>query len=333
MAESQKVRVGIIGAGGIAQVSHIPCLRVVPGVDIVAICDSDIARAASVADRFGVREWFEDPVTLINEAQPDCVVISTPTISHLPLSQTALENGVDVMVEKPFARNSKEAARIVELAEKNHRILMVGMNHRFREDTALLKEALEDEALGELYAVNSAWLKRLGVWGRPYWFTDPNLAGGGVLLDLGLQMVDLVLYLLDYPAVVEARCSTSNKLLGLDVEDSASVFLRFEDDVAFLLEVSWANCYTKDRAYTFFSASQGSAFLNPLRLNRRERDRVFAESTPILTDEVELYRRSFQMEMIHFIECVRKREEPVSSGREALLSLRVIDRLYESAGH
>lgn len=332
MPKKDKVRAGLIGVGGIAQVSHIPNLKAVDGVELVAVSDADVGRAISVAERYQIPNWYEDPEAMFKDCDIDCVLITTPTISHLPLCQLAFESKVDVMVEKPFARNSKEASRIVQLAEDNDRVLMVGMNHRFREDSAHLKEMLDNELLGDVLTIRAGWLKRLGVWGRPYWFTDPKLAGGGVLMDLGLQMIDLALFMLDFPTVVEANCGISHKLLGLEVEDSASVFLKFDNETTLLMDVSWANCDTQDVAYTYFSGSQGSVSLNPLRTIRRNKNRIIQERSPVTADAVELYRRSFQAEIIHFIDSVTDRSEPLSSGREGLAVIEVIDRLYESAG-
>jgi len=326
------IRIGFIGAGGMAQVSHIPNLRATPDVVLAAICDENIARAASIAERYHIETWSDDPEEMLKQTPLDCVIITTPTITHLPLCQLALESGVDVMVEKPFARSGEEAWRMVRSAEENQRLVMAGMNHRFREDVLMLKETLEREELGEIYMIASGWLRRLGVWGRPYWFTDKNLAGGGVLMDLGLQMIDMALWMMDFPAVVESACGCSHKLLELDVEDSATVFMRFDNEATFLLEVSWANCAVRDIAYTFFSGSQGRAALNPLRLNRRQKDRVVAETPPQLGDDVELYRRSYMAEARHFIDCVRERTQPLSSGVEAAQVLQVVDQLYRSAG-
>lgn len=346
------IKVGIIGAGGIAQVSHIPNLMMEPSARLVAICDSDSRRAALVAERFGLSTgkgsvhggWYDEPEMMLKNEPLDCVIISTPTISHLPMCQLAFEHGVDVMVEKPFARNAAEARRIVEISEETGQLLMVAMNHRFRDDTLRLKELLDLETLGELSSVHSGWLKRLGVWTRPHWFTDRKLAGGGVLLDLGLQMIDLILYLLNFPQVVEVSCGISDKVLELDVEDTASVFIRFDDGVTFLLAVSWANYDTEDIAYTYFSGEEGGASLNPLRVTRRQRDRVISLREPGLEDGVALYRHSFQRELSHFIKSVQQRTqlepaEPdhpnhpaLSSGRQAIAVMDVIDRLYQSAG-
>ena len=332
MAPKRKIRVGVIGAGGISQVAHIPNLDAEPAAYPVAVCDTDAGRAASVADRFSIPHWYDEPERMFNSIEMDCVVITTPTITHLPLCQLAFECGVDVMVEKPFARTVEEGLRIVDAAEKSGQIMMIAMNHRFRDDTDHLKNLIDSGELGDILMVRAGWMRRLGVWGRPYWFTDPKLAGGGVMFDLGLQMIDMVFYLLNFPTVVEAVGGISHKVLELEVEDSASAFIRFADDVTFTLGVSWANIYREDVAYTYFSGSQGGASLNPLRLTRRQGDRLLELTPPGLGDQVDLYHRSFRLEIAHFIDCVRRRAEPLSTGREALAVLKVVEQLYQSSG-
>jgi predicted dehydrogenase len=332
MTPKRKTRAGIIGAGGISQVAHIPNLSTEEGVEIVALSDIDPTRAAMVAKRFRIPKWYDEPEEMLRRTELDCVFITTPTISHLPLCRFALESGADVFVEKPFARNVSEARQIVETAEREKRIVMVAMNHRFREDSAHLKKLVQNGELGDILTIRSGWLKRLGVWGRPYWFTDPKLAGGGALMDLGLQMIDLALFIVSFIPMVEAVGSHSNKILGLQVEDTASAFIRLADDIAFQLDVSWANCAQEDIAYTIFTGSQGSASLNPLRLVRRQRDRVMNMTPPGLGNQIQLYRQSFRTEISHFINCVQRRTTPLSNGREAVAVLEVIERLYKSAG-
>lgn len=326
------VKIGIIGASGICQVSHIPNLKLDPTVEVAAICDSDPGRASVVANRYNIPVWYEQSERMFRKEKLDGVIISTPTIAHLPLCQIAFENGVDVMIEKPFARNAVEAQKIVETAQKNKQMLMVAMNHRFRDDTLMLKEILEQSDLGELSSIRSGWLKRLGIWSRPNWFTDQKLSGGGVLMDLGIQMIDLIMFLLNFPQVIEAHCGTSNKVLGQEVEDNASCFIRFDNDSTFLLEVGWANCDVKDVAFTFISCSQGGAFLNPLRITRRQKDKIISLRDQVAYDEVQLYKQSFKRELDHFIECVKERKQPLSTGEEAVAVISVIDRLYKSAG-
>ncbi|MCF7810666.1 Gfo/Idh/MocA family oxidoreductase [bacterium] len=331
MGNSNKVRVGIIGAGGISQVSHIPNIISEPSAELVALCDTDAGRVAAVAERFGISTWYDQPEDMLKREKLDGIILTTPTITHLPLAQMILESGIDLMVEKPLARNVNEAKKIVETAEKTGRVLLVAMNHRFREDTDHLKNLIQEGELGEIQMVRAGWLRRLGVWGRPYWFTDPKLAGGGVLMDLGLQMIDLVFYLLGFPAVVETVGSASNATLELEVEDTASAFIRLSDETSFTLGVSWANCSREDIAYTYISGSKGAASLNPLRLTRRRGNRVIETTPPGLEDISELYRESYRFEVAHFIDCIEGESKPLATGREAIATLEVLEKLYQSA--
>jgi len=330
--DSKKVRLGIIGAGGISQVAHIPNILGTRSAELVAICDSDAGRAAGVAERFGLPVWFDEPEALFRHAALDGVLITTPTISHVALAQLAFESGVDVMIEKPFARTTTEARAIVEYAERSGRLVIPAMNHRFRSDTIHLRRVLAKKELGELTMIRAGWLRQLGVWGRPYWFSDQKLSGGGVLMDLGIQMIDLVFFLTGFPVVIEVVGSINDKALALDVEDTATAFIRLEDESVFQLEVSWANCDDHDKAYTWFSGTRGAAALNPLRLSRRQKDAIEHIDLPNFGDDVRLYRNSFQTEIAHFVECIKKRQKPLATGQEAVKVMEVVEAIYHSAG-
>lgn len=332
MSETKKLRLGIIGAGGISQVTHIPNLLAEKSVELVAISDNNTGRAIAVAERFGIPVWFDDPEQMLRQVSLDGVIISTPTISHPALARMALESGVDVMLEKPFARTVAEGKTIVEAAEKSKQLLMVAMNHRFRPDSLHLREVISKGEIGALTMVRAGWLRQLGVWGRPMWFSDQRLAGGGVLMDLGMQMLDLVCFLTDFPSVIEVTGSIDHRALDLEVEDTATAYVRFANNMVVQLEVSWANCDDHDKAYTWCSGTRGAAALNPLRISRRLRDKVETLKLPGFGDPVKLYRNSFRFEIAHFIRCIRTREQPGSSGREALAVLEIIEKVYKSAG-
>lgn len=332
MPESKKVRLGVIGAGGISQVSHIPNILAEKSADLVAVCDSDPARASGVSERFGIPVWFDQPEELFRHTALDGVVIATPTISHVALTRLAFENGVDVMIEKPFARTTAEGRAIVEAAAKFERLIIPAMNHRFRADVIHLRRVLARQELGDLTMIRAGWLKQLGVWGRPLWFTDRRLSGGGVLMDLGLQMIDLVLFLTGFPTPIETFGAVSDRALDLGVEDTATGFIRFEEEFVLQLEVSWANCDDHDKAYTWFSGTHGAAALNPIRLSRRQKDAIEHLHLPNFGDEVKLYRNSFRTEIAHFIECIRKRQQPLSTGVEAVAALEIVEKIYRSAG-
>jgi predicted dehydrogenase len=332
VAEGKKIRLGVIGAGGISQLSHIPNIMAERSAELVAICDTNPGRAAAVAERSGAVVWFDDAEQMFRQTALDGVVISSPTITHPALARLAMENGVDVLLEKPFARTLAEGRSIVESAEKNKRLLMTAMNHRFRPDSLHLRQVIKKREIGDITMIRAGWLRQLGVWGRPMWFSDARLAGGGVLMDLGLQMIDLVLFLTGFPSAIEVYGAADSRTLGLDVEDTASGFIRLSNNAIFLLEVSWANCDDHDKAYTWFSGTHGAAAMNPLRISKRQKETILKEKLPSFGDPGKLYKQSFRLEIAHFVDCIKTRQKPLSSGNEALAVLEIIEKLYRTAG-
>jgi predicted dehydrogenase len=145
----EKLRFGVVGAGWVAQVFHLPILTKLDEVDVVAVCDRDKARSTTVAERFGISRSYTDYELMFQKEELQAVIVSTPTDLHKPIAIAALESGRDVFVEKPIARFYEEAVSIAESAKKNKRHIMVGMNNRFRPDTMILKSFIENGELGQ----------------------------------------------------------------------------------------------------------------------------------------------------------------------------------------
>ena len=131
---SDATRIGIIGAGAITQVAHLPALSRMRGVDVAAICDSDRAKARSVADRFGVPDTATDIEDLLEVDEIDAVIVATPNHLHEPHVLSALAAGKDVLCERPVALSSRGVERILTAANRYGRKVIVGNNHRFRTD-------------------------------------------------------------------------------------------------------------------------------------------------------------------------------------------------------
>ena len=206
----EKARIGIVGLGSITQTFHLPILSKFTDAEIVAVCDVDRAKAQFVADKFKVRRYynsFEKMLTI--EQDLDGIDICTPTILHKDMAIAALEEKNNILVEKPLARTSAEAEEITTAAKKYHKILMVGMNNRFRPDAMILKSFIEDKALGKLFYAKAGWFKKLNA--ESAWLTKKTQSGGGVVLDLGIVMLDLAFWMMGFPEVQEVIC---NKLFA-----------------------------------------------------------------------------------------------------------------------
>ncbi|MGD0037380.1 MAG: Gfo/Idh/MocA family oxidoreductase [Bacteroidota bacterium] len=202
----EKARIGIVGLGSIAQTIHLPILSKFPDVEIVAVCDLDRAKAQFVADKFKIRRYYNNfEKMLAIEQDLDGIDICTPTILHKDMAIAALAEKNNVLIEKPLARTAIEAEEIAASAKKYHQTLMVGMNNRFRPDAMILKSFVEDKALGKLFYAKAGWFKKLNA--ESAWLTKKTQSGGGVVLDLGIVMLDLAFWMMGFPEVREVSAT------------------------------------------------------------------------------------------------------------------------------
>ena len=331
MAETHHpIRVGVIGLGGIAQVVHLPILKQLSGVEVKAVCDLDMQKAGAIATRFEVPLFFRDPAAVFALEDIDAVMVLTPTHAHMALATAALKARKHVLVEKPIARSVTEAKRMVSAAEDAKRFLMVAMNHRYRPDSILLKKLIEAGELGDIYKIRAGWLKKKGKWTRPRWLADPKISGGGVLMDLGIQMLDLCLWLVSNYDVRSIKGIAHNLMIHARAEDTASAYMTLGGNVAFSLEVSWAIPSNRTEAFTHFYGTEGTATLNPLTLTKLTMNEAVEVDTLQSYTPSELYQKSFEQELEYFMECIRNGSPPLSSGEEALKVMEIIETFYRS---
>lgn len=133
----------MVGAGNIAQNIHLPLLAKMPNVKLLALCDKNLSKAKLIAEKYGIPHVCRNVEELERFEGIRAVDICTSTDAHFEAAMACLDMGYDVLVEKPLARTKKEAEQLVTASEKNDRKLMVGMNHRFRPDTALMKNYID----------------------------------------------------------------------------------------------------------------------------------------------------------------------------------------------
>src|SRR3954466_15400565 len=192
---SERLKIGIVGGGAITQVAHLPALKKMKGVDIQAICDIDLPKAQALADRFGVKDAFDDIEELLRYEELDAVVICSPTHLHESHIQAALSANLHVLMEKPLAMSATSAQRILKAVEKRDRVVMVGMNHRYRPDVQIVRSFIQSGELGTIESVRGSW--HVFRPGRTHlgWRQRRDESGGGAMLDLGLSILDLGLWL------------------------------------------------------------------------------------------------------------------------------------------
>jgi predicted dehydrogenase len=253
----------------------------------------------------------------------------------------AFEAGKHVICEKPLAMNPDEGAAMVAAAKKAGKLFMTGFNNRFRGDTQVLKKYIVSGALGDIYYAKTGWLRRKGAPGMGSWFTTKAASGGGPLIDLGVHMLDLTLWLMGCPKAVSVTGSTyamfgpkgegsgswGTAVAGgtYDVEDLAAAFIRLDSGATVILETSWISHIKQDVLYTNLMGTKGGAEFDPLRIYT-DMQGGSVDLFPAFPDQ-----SGHMMEIRHFIDCLVNGTELIATGEQGLEITRILDAIYKSA--
>lgn len=300
-------------------------------------------------------DHFETPRELF-EQDLDAVVITTPNKFHAPVATEAMERDIDVFIEKPLANSLENAQRIATVADETDRICMVGYQSRFLNVCKILKWYIEQDYFGEIRHVQSAYMRRRGVPGRGSWYTSKEIAGGGALIDIGIHVIDLMLYFLDESRVDDMTSVARSSFGGresytyldmwgedddahmFDVEDSVSAFLEFEGNTTATMEVAWAVNAESVHTYHIRGTDAGARLditdvLNAtadvhqsLRLfEARSGGADHYLDSAVTTNRNDPYKEQIET----FIDAVATNEPPsINTVEQALAVQRIVERIY-----
>ena len=351
---SKELRVGVVGIGWAGQ-QHLMAYNALEGVRIVALAGMEEELRNSLQAEYSIPNAFADWKDMLEHGGLDAISVAVPTFLHAPIAIAALERGIHVLSEKPIARNAVEGQAMVDAARKAGRVLDVAFNHRRRGDIKALKGVIDGGGLGRPYYAKASWLRRSGIPTLGSWFTNPELAGGGPLADIGVHALDYALHLLGEPKVVAVSAATHSELgpqgrgggsrysaqatsHAFEVEDFASAFLRLEGGGTLVIEASWATYRETDDLldFTVYGTDggaelkvQGAPFPPVGQL------RVFTDKEGESADYVPpvLPGRAHDAVVEDFITAVRGGEQAWGEhdGSLALYRAQIIDACYQSA--
>ena len=351
-----KVRIGIIGCGGIANQKHMPALKKLPDVEMVAFCDIVEERAQAAAEKFGVEgaKVFTDYKELL-KLDLDVVHVLTPNKQHSFITVDALESGKHVMCEKPMAINSAEAKKMLDAAKRTGKKLTIGYQNRFRPECQYLKKVVEAGDLGDIYYARAQAIRRRAV---PTWgvFLDAENQGGGPLIDIGTHALDLTLWEMDNyePAMVVG--SVFRKLADKEnaanawgswdpkkftVEDSAFGFIKMKNGATIVLESSWAlNTLLVDEAKTILCGDKAGADMlgpddNPLRINGERFSKLYTTEPDLKSASVAFFDGEMggspaEMEARQWINHVKYDTPLTTKPEQAIVVTKILEAIYES---
>ena len=254
-------RVAIIGYGHIAHY-HARATLAAEGMALAAVVGRDPAKRAAFARTYGVTTTYADVDALAADADIDAAIIALPNALHAPAAITLMAAGKHILVEKPMAMNAAEAREMREVAARHARQLMVGHMWRFDREALYLREVIDRGALGDIVKT-----KGYGVhthWGPSGWFTDPALAGGGALIDMGVHALDTVRFLLGDPAPLRVYAHITTRHGDYPVDDEGVMMVEWEGGTTSIIESGWWHPHSDGvEAATQLFGTRGYARLFP----------------------------------------------------------------------
>ena len=335
------LKIGMIGVGKICQGVHLPAYDKIDDVEIVAICDINEQRRQEVGKKYPNAKLYSDYKEMIECEELDAVDICTPNNIHSEAAVFALNHGLHVMCEKPDAVSVSEAEKMKDAAEKSGKTLMVMRNNRYRPSTKFLKQYIAEGKMGEIYAGRCGWIRRRGIPGWGGWFTDKEQAGGGPLIDLGVHIIDLSMYLMGNAKPVTVSGCTYLKFphtaySKMDVEDLAMGFIRFDNGACLQIEFSWASNISGDQMFVELRGTKAGSRMSGID----RKFEIFTEECGVNTNiypAVDDYQgmQHHEANIRHFIDVINGKAEPDFTPEQGLNMVKILEALYKSAelGH
>jgi predicted dehydrogenase len=322
------VRIGVVGAGAIAQLAHLPVLAKMRGAKLVGICDNDRPKARALADRFDIPDVYTDIEDLIAGDDLQAIVIATPNHLHEPHVLSAIAAGVDVLVERPLSLTSKGAERIVNAAARAGRKVLVANNHRFRSDVQALAGFLRGGELGKLTGIRAGAYHHKRTEGG--WRQRRVEAGGGAFFDYGLPLLDLALWLSDFPDPVRVVASMERGGAKNAVEEAMLVQVQCASGIAFNFDVSGSYVGETERWWFETLSNRGSSRLAPLRVVKELHGRPTDVSPRGASARESAFIQSYRAELAHFVAVIAGESEYEAPSDQIVLH-RIVEAIYKSA--
>ena len=358
-----KVKIGIIGCGGIAKQKHLPALAAFPDkCEMVAFCDIIEERAKEACEKYGApgAKVYTDYQELLKDPEIDTVHVLTPNVAHSPITVAAFEAGKNVMCEKPMAHTTEAAQAMMDAWKKSGKKFTIGYQNRFRTDSLALHDACERGDLGEIYFAKAHAIRRRAV---PTWgvFPDKSKQGGGPLIDIGTHALDITLWCMDnyevesvigsvFEKLGHSKLATEDNMFGpwdpetFEVEDSAFGFVKMKNGATIFLESAWAinMAHSREAACTLCGTIAGAEQLGSmsmaggydLHFNETRHGKLmeskFSEGGSIAFFEGGQTGPEF-LEADQWLNAILEDKEPLVKPEQAFVVTKILDNIYKSA--
>lgn len=340
---TDKLKVGIIGLGGIASI-HVPGWVASPYAELFAGSDIYPSVFPIWKEKHGLTKFYDNPVDLINDPEIDIIDICSPNMYHAEQTIAALQAGKHVICEKPLAPTPDDIRRMIEARDKSSKMLMTAQHFRFRGDSQAMKAEIDQGVLGKVYHGRAWWIRRSGAPVGPTFIYKKN-SGGGPCIDLGVHVLDLSLWLMGHPKPVTvsgtapdllvhhpgAFSSWGRKLIpqDYDVEDFAAALIRFEGGATLSLEVSWMLNHKnpEDVKVWLYGVEGGCEWPNAEFIENQYKTRQMVNRTLTLTHDT---MEPHALECVEFAKAIAEGLPSPVPAEQSLAVQAILDGIYRS---
>src|SRR5438445_527335 len=314
-----KMRLGLIGAGGIAQ-TYVQALAQSTTAELVGVADVRDGAAQALAERVGCAA-FDSHEKLAEQTGCEGAIVCTPPVTHPEICCDLLDRGVHVLCEKPLAIGPNEARTMVDAAERSEAQLTMASKFRYARDVVEAKSIVASGLIGEVVLFENAFTSRVEMKSR--WNSDPTISGGGVLVDNGTHSVDILRYFLG--PLVEIQVVERRRVQDIPVEDTVRVFVRSAAGVMGSIDLSWS--LNKELPH-YISVYGSSGTLNVGWTEAKFRRARDSEWTVFGSGYEKV--QAFRSQIDNFVRSIRGLEAPLITLSDALASVEVINAAYEA---
>jgi len=313
------VRFGIIGTGAISQ-GYAQAFQVCDECEVLAVADTRMGVARSLAEVLDCTS-FDSHKKMLDSVELDAVLICTPPESHPDICIDAINSGVHVLCEKPFAISSAGAERVLDAGKTKGVVVTMASKFRYVDDVIRAKQIVDSGILGDIVLFENAFTARVDMSKR--WNSDPKISGGGVLIDNGTHSVDIARYFLG--PLSEVNVMEGKRSQEIKVEDTVQIFVRSEQSVIGNIDLSWSINKELDR-YISIYGSNGSVAVGWRQSKYRQ------SSSPDWVEFGSGYDKvdAFAKQINNFGRAIRGAESLLIDGDDALASVRVVEAAYQS---
>jgi len=344
----KKWKVGLIGNGGICKGAHLDEYLNDERIEVAAVCDVNEERAQFLKENyFPDADVYTDYNELLKDESIDSVDICTPNYLHSIIAVAAFEAGKHVFCEKPDAINVDEVLRMKAAADKAGKVLMVMRNNRHVEISKFAKKYIDDGKIGEIYCGRCGWQRRRGIPGKGGWFTTKEQSGGGPLIDLGVHMIDLAIYLMGNPTPVSVSGNVYSKFSDnnlsdsvnsdfgdkkedgvFDVEDLAMGMIRFDNGAILQIEFSWASNIKAEHRFVELRGTRAGLKWEDGRVEiYTEEGGELVDIVPTSLDDKHGHVKNLK----HFYDVVIEGAKPDFVPKQGIDMIKILCAMYESA--